>query len=184
MIEQSNNSMRAFIAINLPKEVKDYLFDLQKDFKDFGKINFITKKNIHLTLKFLGSIDGNKLKQIKEKLSKIKLKSFEVSLNSTGVFPNKDFMRVLWVNLNPKDKVLELAKNIDQELIEFSNKQEFSDHITLGRIKFLKNKQEFLKKLEIKIKPIKFKVNSFELMKSDLSKDGPKYTVLETYLLE
>ena len=173
--------MRAFIAINLPKEVKDYLFDLQKEFKDSGKINFVHKKNIHLTISFLGNIDGNKLKQIKEKLSKIKLKSFEVSLNSLGVFPNKDFIRILWVNLTPKDKIFELSKNIDQELIEFSNKQEFSDHITLGRVKFLKNKQEFLKKLNLKIKPIKFKINSFELIKSDLSKDGPKYTVLETY---
>lgn len=175
--------MRLFIAINLPKEVKDYLFNLQKEFRDFGKINFVAKKNIHLTLKFLGDIDGNKLNQIKEKLKNIKLKSFEVSLNSLGVFPNKDFIRVLWIDLAPKDKVIELAQKIDQELIEFSNKQEFSTHITLGRIKLIKDKKEFLKKLELNLKPIKFEITSFELMKSDLSKDGSQYTILETYSL-
>lgn len=177
--------MRCFIAIFLSKEVTEYLCQIQKQISNkYAKIKWIPKSQQHLTIKFLGNIDGNKLKQIKEKLNKIKLKHFEVSLNSLGIFPNKDFIRVLWVNLNPKDKIFELSKNIDQELIEFSNKQEFSDHITLGRVKFLKNKEEFLKKLNLKIKPINFKITSFELMKSDLSKDGPKYTVLEAYSLE
>lgn len=176
--------MRLFIAINLPKEIKDYLFSLEKEFRDSGKINFVYKSNLHLTIKFLGQVDENKLKEIKEKLSNIKFKPFEVYLNNTGIFPNKDFIRILWVDLIPKDKVIELAKRIDEQLMEFSEKQEFSAHITLGRVKFLKNKQEFLKKLSLKIKPLKFGVKSFELMKSDLSKDGPEYTILETYSLE
>jgi len=95
--------MRTFIAINLPKEVKDYLFDLQKEFRDSGKINFVHKSNLHLTIKFLGQVDENKLKEIKEKLSNIKFKPFEVYLNNTGIFPNKDFIRILWVDLIPKD---------------------------------------------------------------------------------
>ena len=176
--------MRLFIAINLPKEVKDYLFDLQKEFKDYGKINFIHKKNLHLTLKFLGNVDDNKLKEIKEKLNKVKSKNFEISLNSLGIFPDKEFIRILWIDLNPKNKVIELAQKIDQELIQFPNDHPFSDHITLGRVKIIKNKDEFLKKLSLELKPLTFKVNSFELMKSDLSKDGPEYTILETYELK
>jgi len=173
--------MRLFIAINLSKEVKDYLFDLQKEFRKFGKFNFVAKKNLHLTLKFFG--ETNKLDLIKEKLNKINSKSFEVSLSSIGIFPDEDSIRVLWVDLNPKDKILELAKTIDQELIEFPNDYSFSYHITLARVKLIKNKKEFINKLRIKTKSIKFKVNSFELMKSELSKDGPKYTSLETYFL-
>ena len=176
--------MRLFIAINLPKDVKDYLFDLQKEFREFGKFNFVAKKNLHLSLKFMGNIEESKLKGINDKLSKIKSKSFEVSLNSLGVFPDKDLIKVLWIDLTPKNKILELAKTIDQELIEFPNDYSFSEHITIARIKLIKDKNDFLKKLNVKIKPIKLKISSFELMKSELSKDGPKYTSLEIYFLE
>ena len=170
--------MRLFIAINLPKEVKDYLWELKEEFRNIGKFNFIAKSQLHITLKFLGNIKGDKLEDIKQKLSKIKFNSFEDSLKELGCFNN----RVLWINLNKKDNVLNLAKLIDQEFME--TEQRFSDHITLARIKNIKKKNEFMKKLETKITPINFKINSFELMESKLSKDGPKYTVLETYSLK
>lgn len=170
--------MRLFIAIKLPKEVKDYLWELKEEFRNIGKFNFISKKNYHITLKFLGNTKEEKLEEIKEKLAKIEFNSFEDSLKELGCFNNK----VIWVNLNKKDNVLKLAKIIDQEFME--KEQRFSDHITLTRIKDIKKKNEFIKKLKTKIKPIKFKINSFELIKSDLSKDGPKYTVLETYSLK
>lgn len=169
--------MRLFIAINLPKEVKDYLWELKEEFRNIGKFNFISKKNYHITLKFLGDIKEDKLKEIKQKLSKIKFNSFEDSLNKLGCFNN----RILWVNLNQKENVLKLAKLIDQEFME--KDQRFSDHITLARIKDIKKKNEFMKKLETKIKQIKFKINSFELMKSELSKDGPSYFEIERYSL-
>jgi 2'-5' RNA ligase len=170
--------MRLFIAINPPKEVKDYLWGLKEEFKTSGKFNFVPKKNYHITLKFLGEIKENELEPTKQKLSKIKFKSFEDSLNKLGCFSDK----VLWVDLNQKDNVLKLAKLIDQEFME--KEQRFSDHITLARIKDIKKKNEFMKRLETKITPMKFKINSFELMNSELSKDGPKYTILEIYSLE
>tara|TARA_Y100000034_G_scaffold109360_1_gene140620 strand:+ start:1729 stop:2244 length:516 start_codon:yes stop_codon:yes gene_type:complete len=170
--------MRIFIAITLPKEVKDYLWELKEEFRGIGKFNFIAKKNYHITLKFLGNIKEDKLEEIKQKLSKIKFNSFEDSLKELGCFEN----RVLWVNLKQKNNVLNLSKLIDQEFME--TEQRFSDHITLARIKNLKKKNEFLKKLKTKIKPIKLKINSFDLIKSELNKDGPKYTVLETYSLK
>jgi|SRR3989344_6266796 len=176
--------MRIFIAVNLPKEVKDYLFDLEKDFKSLGKINFVPKKNLHITLKFIGEIKEDKLNIIKERLKKIKLTSFEVSLDKLEIFPNIESMKVLFVSLAPKEKMQELFNNVDGSLIEYPNDYSFSDHITLGRIKSLKNKENLIKKLNTKIKSIKFKINSFELMKSELSKDGSRYSVLEVYSLE
>jgi len=48
----------------------------------------------------------------------------------------------------------------------------------------LKNKEEFDKKLKAKIKLIGFRIGSFELMKSETSKDGARYTVLEAYSIK
>jgi|SRR3989344_51529 len=169
--------MRLFIAINLPKEVKDYLWELKEEFRELGKFNLTAKSKYHITLKFLGEIKEDKLVEIKEKLSEIKFSSFETSLNKLGCFND----RILWINLIPEEGVLKLAKLIDQEFME--KEQRFSAHITLARIKSIKNKNKFIEKLETKVKPIKFKISSFELMKSILSKDGAKYETLETYSL-
>jgi 2'-5' RNA ligase len=169
--------MRLFIAISLPKEIKDYLWELKEEFRESGKINFTAKSRYHITLKFLGEVKEEKLEEIKEKLSKVKFNSFETSLNELGHFNNN----ILWINVKPNEEVLSLSKRIDEMVIEFPNPHDFSFHITLGRIKSLKNEKKFEEKLKIDIKKLKFKINSFELMRSNLSKDGPKYKVIEKF---
>ena len=172
--------MKLFIAVNLPREIKDYLFDFQKEFRSLGKFNFVPKKNYHVTLKFLGEIKEDKLDYIKQKLSNVNFKSFSTSLYKLGYF---DY-RVLWISSNPKEDVLELAKKVDEQLIEYPNDHEFNNHITIARIKSLKDKEEFEKRLNIEVKKLKFRVTSFELMRSKSSKDGSRYTILETYSLQ
>ena len=172
--------MRLFIAINLSKEIKDYLWELKEEFRGLGKINFTAKSKYHITLKFLGEIKEERLEGIKEKLSKVKFNSFEISLNELGHFNH----RILFVNVKPNECVLNLCNKIDEQLIEFPNDHNFNDHITLARIKLLKDKEEFSKKLKKEVKKMRFKVSSFELMKSTLSKDGAKYESLEIYNLQ
>jgi len=178
--------MRCFIAFELPKEIKDYLFEIEEKIRDSNaKIHFIAKKNFHGTLKFLGNIDGNLLKDVKERLNKIKFKSFKVKLDKIGIFPNENYIRVVWIGLNPKEQVIRLQQLIDSELLDlFGKDQEFSAHLTLGRVKFIKDKKEFLERLKIEIEEKEFVVEEFKLMKSKLSKDGPAYSEIEKYRLE
>ena len=52
--------MRTFIAIELPKEIKEYLARVQNKLKASGAdVKWVEPANIHLTLKFLGEIDEN-----------------------------------------------------------------------------------------------------------------------------
>ena len=174
--------MRLFVGIFLPKGILDYLFEIQNKLKKNldAKINWIAKKNLHLTLKFIGYVDDEKLDLIKEKLNKIKFKQFKLNLDKMGIFNS----RVIWVGVNPANKVIELQQKIDSELLDlFSNDQEFKTHLTLARIKFIKDKTNFKKNLEIDINEKEFEVNEFCLVKSILSKDGSKYEVLERYIL-
>jgi len=175
--------MRVFIAIDLPKEVKNYLFELQKELSGFGKINWVAKKNLHLTLKFLGDINEEKLGEVKESLKQIKISKFKIFLSDVGVFPKREFIRVVWAGLKPAEVIMELQKKIDELLLDkFSSDQRFQAHLTLGRVKFLKDKKGFLDKIDnINVKKIDFEVDCFKLVKSDLTKDGPKYTILESY---
>ena len=65
--------MRLFIAIELPDEVKDYLFTIKNNFSmGLAKVNWTAKKNLHLSLKFLGKVDDKLLNTIIGALNEIK----------------------------------------------------------------------------------------------------------------
>jgi len=177
--------MRCFLAIDLNYECRDYLFNLQKEISKFVKAKWVEKKNLHLTLKFIREIDEDKLENVKRILSELKIKKFKIYLNEIGVFPSKDIINVIWIGLKPEKDIISLQKNVDESLLGlFPQDQKFSSHITLGRVKFVKNKDEFKEILkETEIKKIEFEVNSFRLYKSELTKDGPKYYLLEEFKL-
>lgn len=166
--------MRAFIAIETPKEINNILKDIQKKFEGSGKINF-TKEPYHLTLKFLGEITEEQSEKIKTLLKDIKLKPFELELTSLGAFPNERYIRVLWVGVKG-EKVNELQQQIDTKLTGMFGKDlRFHAHITLGRVKFVKNKAEMKELLKTKVPNIKFEVKEFKLIKSILTSKGPEY---------
>lgn len=171
--------MRLFIAVEIPKKISDKLRDLQTEFRGLAKIKFVN--SFHCTLKFLGEFDENNLNNIKNRLGNIKFKSFKSKIENIGVFPNDKKINVIWVGLN--GKILELQKKIDENLLDISQRdQKFHGHITLGRVKYIKDKKQFMEKLKIKFED-EFLVDNFNLVKSDLTKDGPSYTVMQEYKL-
>ena len=174
--------MRLFIAITLPSEIKDELYNVQNNFNSsFAKIKWVSKKNLHITLKFLGDVDSTE--KIKERLEKIKFEPFELSLGNLDYFPNKKDMKIIWAEVFPKKEIISLQQKIDSEFLnEISTDQKFSSHLTLGRIKLIKKKKELLNYLDnIKLKEKSFKISEFHLVESKLTKDGPKYIILETF---
>lgn len=177
--------MRLFVAICLSKEIKDYLYKLQKNIgSGYAKIKWVEKKNLHLTLKFLGEVSDDKLEDLKNKLVNIKFSKFEAKLGKFGVYPNESRINVVWAGLEPENKIIELQKKIDSETLNFGD-MKLGAHITLGRVKSIKNKEKFKDKIfNIKLENLRFSVGEFVLFKSVLSKDGPSYGVLKEYKLD
>ena len=72
--------MRLFIAIEPSKEVKDYIYNLESKLKSElpATISWVAKKNLHLTLKFLGEIKEDKLGDLKKVLKGIQFPKFEL----------------------------------------------------------------------------------------------------------
>lgn len=177
--------MRTFIAIFLPKEILDYLYEIQNKLKKNlpGKINWVAKSKVHYTLKFLGNIEEKNINAVKERLKKINFNSFKIILDKIGAFPNENFIRVIWIGLKSKE-LIDLQKLIDYELLDlFPKEQSFIGHLTLGRVKNIENKEKFKKNLKIEIEDKEFEINEFCLVKSELHREGPKYEVLERYSL-
>ncbi len=173
--------MRIFISIDIPEEIKKEIIKIQEQLPEFkGKLT--ERENLHLTLKFLGEIDEKKAKEIKSRLREIKLKKFESKIDSIGIFSEK-FIRIIWMRIINCEK---LQKEIDTQLEGlFEKEKRFMGHLTVARVKYIKDKKKFMDELnKIKISSIKFMVNSFELKKSILTEKGPVYETIESYNLK
>ena len=173
--------MRLFIAIQLPKEVQEYLAEFQKNLPHAGKITFT--KESHLTLRFLGEVLPEKEKEVEQQLQKVKFQKFIANLSEIGVFPDEKSPRVLWVGVEPEKQIKELREKIESSLERsFEPEKNFKPHLTICRIKELEDKKQFLDTIKkVKVKNLKFEIKEFALIKSDLSREGPKYAALQKY---
>jgi len=178
--------VRCFIALELSREAIDEIENIQNLIKKknlfYGKLT--EPENLHLTLKFLGEIPEEKLKQAQEALKKIKYQTFEANLGELGLFSNRAQM-ILWLKLQGKG-IFDLQKQIDKSLESlFPIEARFMSHITIARIKKLPDKKVFLEYIKnLKHTPVKFKVSEFILKESELKSDGPVYKNIEQFEAE
>ncbi len=174
--------MRVFIAVDIPEDVIEELKKAQKYLKED---NLKPVKDFHLTLKFLGEIPEPNVENVKDLLKQIKFKPFKAQLTSIGVFPNPNYVRIVWVGISPEN-FISLQRDVDNSLekIGFKKDKRFHPHLTLARVNFVKDKEGFKRILEdIKVEKKEFKVNEFKLIKSTLTREGPIYEDLEVFKL-
>lgn len=178
--------MRAFIAIDLPKEAINHIKDIQKliEKKNIFLGKFTESENIHLTLKFFGEITEEQVEEVKKRLKEISFDEFEAGLDEIGVF-SKKFIKIIWIKLGGKG-IFSLQKEIDKKLEDlFKSEERFMSHITIARVKNVPDRKRFLDYIKnIKLKKIKFKVEKFFLKKSELKPEGPVYEDIGEYMLE
>jgi 2'-5' RNA ligase len=165
--------MRYFIAIDLPEDVSGYLATVQQDIgQKYAGVKYVERENLHITFKFLGEIDH--AAEVKKKLESTAFEPFSVKLDKIGAFPNLNNPRVIWVSVRPTDKILDIYNRVDKLITGGDDR--FNPHITIGRLKFIKDKP-LLKDLlsGIKIEPMDFVIDSIRLKNSILTPRGPIY---------
>ncbi|MFH1269871.1 MAG: RNA 2',3'-cyclic phosphodiesterase [Candidatus Omnitrophota bacterium] len=182
--------MRAFIAIELPEEIKDALAALQEELKvSRADVKWVGPKNIHLTLKFLGEIDDKQL----DKISRIiddtaeRRNKFLVRISSLGAFPKIDSPRVIWIGISSGDEETRaIAEELEEEIAKTGIPEEdraFSSHITIGRTRSALNREKLVEYLkdnaELKERNLEFYAGKITLFKSTLTPKGPIYEALK-----
>jgi 2'-5' RNA ligase len=179
------SKFRGFIAVDIPVNKK--LIEMENEIKNIGAdLKLVESENIHVTLKFLGDTEEENIEKIEEiiKNSVKGLNPFKIKLRGMGVFPNNNYMKVIWIGLENAEKIGEIAKKIDKQLENLgfeSEKRGFSAHLTIARVKSSKNKEKLVQIFE-KYKEVEFAtvdVNQIILKKSDLTPKGPIYTNLK-----
>ncbi len=175
--------MRLFIACEIPENIRDDLVTLQKKIgEEHANIKWVEKENIHLTLEFLGEVDDAKADEIRDSIMGIKSKTINAHVSGFGVFPTESYIRVLWVGLEPSGELNSLHDEIEDRLrtLGFKPDKMFSAHVTLGRVRSVKDKDGLVRKIE-EIKEMigemgkQFSIERFMLKKSTLTPDGPVY---------
>lgn len=174
--------MRLFVAFDVSEDAEKELKRQQNALKKTDPGLGFTKE-FHLTLKFLGEVDESRIGELKSRLSRIKFEAFTANLSDAGVFPSENYIRVAWVGLEPKEKIIALQQQIEGILEGMFPKEErFHPHLTLARVKFIKDKKALLESMKkMKVDKVAFEVGSFKLMKSTLTPEGPVYEVLEEF---
>ncbi len=187
-----SDTIRTFIAIELPENIISSVLKVQNDIKAYGfKARWVRKKNIHITLKFLGNINEAHV----EKLGKEILKSakeytlLNISVKGVGVFPNIKRPRVIWVGITGRiDLLIELQKALDKSLetIGFPReKRPFKGHLTIGRIKGKVDPKRLIVAMKEcgDFESEAFTPDKITLFKSELNPSGAIYTKLKTVSL-
>ena len=184
--------VRSFIAVNLNSEIKEYLNSLQADLNvPETKIKWVGKDNLHLTMKFLGYISLEQTELIKSELKGIanRCSPLIIKLSSNiGIFPTYKMPRIIWVGI--KEGISELKELYNSIENNLSNKgfpredRDFSGHITIGRVKFIKDKANFIQILKrIEVNNFTQEVGSIDLMESKLTPNGPIYNITAKFPL-
>jgi 2'-5' RNA ligase len=178
--------VRAFIAVRIPERTLFQLAQVQEQLKaKFRDVSWTRPEAMHVTLQFLGNIESARLNELADAVSRATktFPQFVLELSGLGSFGN----RVLWVGLQQGAQPLtELAQAMHEVGKGFGHHEEeraFNAHVTLGR--FRQRSQGVTATLR-SITPPAFepwRVQHVELIRSELSPRGSRYTTLATFPL-
>jgi len=180
-MEPLPEKIRAFVALRIPEAVIAALGAAQAVLKPkIENVSWTRPEAMHLTVHFFGNIRSADLEEIRLALAAAvkPFRPFDIALRGVGTFGN----RVIWAGMEGDCAVLkQLASAVRQAVSAFGEKQEerdFSAHVTLGRLRLPhRGVSAFLR--AVGEKPFgSWRVDDVELIRSELSPQGAKYTVL------
>ncbi len=192
--------LRLFIALELDDTLRRNLKRVQTQFQDAKNcgavsreiVRWVAPQNIHLTLKFLGNTNSDRVPALKNALERIAHNTAPFQLNARGLgcFPNTRRPNNVWVGLDGAlDRAVLLAQHIEQECATLGFERDergFTPHLTLGRVqRDAANGQRAALGECIKTFPRadygSIDARAVFLISSDLRPGGPIYTIVSQH---
>ncbi len=176
--------LRLFNAIDIG--TRSPLVELESELeKTDADLKIVHPENIHVTLKFLGNTDEERIPTIEEAMrNAVKdIEPYQATIKGTGVFPNPGYIKVIWVGIDDEGQTKGIATSLEKELVKQGFRKErhdFTPHATIARMRSAQGKDE-IKDLVQEYGEKEFgdlRVNSIQLKRSELKPDGPVYTTM------
>jgi len=180
--------MRLFVALGLSREVGLGLAGLVDEFRLADATQrWVSPQNLHVTLKFMGEVDPDRLPCVTAALAGVRLpEPVSLEFRGLGFFPNERRPSVIWVGIEAGPALARLAREIDLAAASCGVAREarpFAPHLTLGRF----SQARVPEPLRQQIARSKgrsfggFAAGEFQLMESKLKSTGAEYTTLRSF---
>ena len=184
--------IRAFIAIDLSREVRDALRSLQEDLKKTrADVRWVKPEAIHLTLKFLGNITEDTVGKVAGGMGAAarEARACTIHIRGLGAFPSTARPRIVWVGVREDTGALrDLQGRIEHEMERIGVHREtrsFRPHLTLGRFTSSRGRDQIVPRLEEGADRVmgSFIADEIVLFKSTLLPSGAEYSRLNSTAL-
>lgn len=126
--------MRLFVALTLPEAVRLACERLQQG---VPAARWIPAENMHLTLRFVGEVDGADFEDLIESLANVTVEPFEIEVAGTGHFESRRMPTVLWAGIRPSPQLKHLQAKVERAVRACGlppETRKFAPHITLARL--------------------------------------------------
>ena len=183
--------IRSFVAIPLPPGVLDDLESAVRSLEELGLSGRgVSRSSMHLTLKFLGDVGGDRLSTVAATLRRLAkgMPPFDLSLNGPGAFPHRKGARVVFVSVQRSAALIRLQGALEDDLTALGLEREgreYRGHLTLMRLKSrrrLSRLQDWFTR-ELQVTGMSFRVDHFNLYQSALKSSGAVHSILESFPL-
>jgi 2'-5' RNA ligase len=185
---------RVFCAIDLPHEVREKMSAHSMRLRQAvpeARASWSRPDNIHLTLKFLGEIPQPQVEALSNAAEQAcnGLPTFTIRVQGSGVFPVHGAPRVLWIGIEDLQGNLgELYQRLEQQAAKGGFEKEarpFHPHLTLARLRSAQHARRLgAVHKEAFFEPTEFKVSELLVIRSELSSEGSRYSVITRHALD
>ncbi len=155
------------------------------------RITWVNIDNMHLTIKFFGDTYIDQIPAIDQclKAATSKIKPFELEICNTGMFGSKYQPRVIWFGIEDGNQLQNLFLKVSEQLKSigiYPDRQNFVPHLTIGRIKEIRNKKAFQQVLGDygEHHAGRQHIDELVLYESILRREGPLYIPVHRYSLQ
>ena len=174
---------RLFVGLSIPDDIAAGLQRLQSGVPG---ARWSKREQFHLTLRFIGEVDGRDATAIDDALSLISVARFPLELHAVGTFGSRD-PRELWAGVRANDALMHLQRKIETAIQRVglpADQRKFTPHVTLARLKASPRGRvmDYLTDHALYASQ-PFEVREFLLYSSTLTSDGSIYTPERDYAL-
>lgn len=181
---------RLFVALEIPDEILERIIFIRDSvYGSSTNVKWEPKDKLHITLKFLGDTETNKIDGIRTCIGEIvrNYTSIDLEFNKFGMFYRDKNPSILWLGLNKNVALKQLFLELEKGISSFGflkEKRDFKPHLTILRVK---GKEDLVKLNKLIAEPetgLKFKGEKITLFKSTLLSSGSVYETVENYFLK
>lgn len=175
--------LRLFVALRPPASMRERLVGMMHG---MAGARWQSDAQLHLTLAFIGDVDGDRAARIDAALGIIDAPALSLGVEGVGTFADGHGRGSLWAAATPAEALAALALKVERALIRAHaplEKRTFIPHITLARMNRSSGASDSWLAANATVSIAPSPIGHFGLYESRLGKGGSAYHLLADYPL-